>query len=99
MKNKDLPEQILATMRYCFDMEGIFPNVNRLEWEGHDDMPGAKDFIVSLIRDEIKKAYADGYIKGAMSTINFLKDEYVFCVEDAKIGCERNFQEYERNEQ
>jgi len=85
--------KILAALKYCY--LPIPTEVNEEEWRGDAETGGAKDYVVSLFHDEMKKAYMQGYAQGAIASILAIKeipsDDLEFNKADNKIGAERSF--------
>jgi hypothetical protein len=98
----DITKKILATMRYCYTPLPV--EVNEEEWRGDAEAGGVKDYIISLVYDQRKKTYKDGYLEGAMAawaaaTEGYLtKSEMQFSPDDAKIGAERAWTKYDKEE-
>ena len=91
-----VPKKICATMRYCFRnfQDGQFPDIIEDEWYGTDDTSGAKDYIVSLLFDEVKRAYKAGYVQAYEADCDDLEQGLV----EAKANAERAFNEWDKNE-
>jgi hypothetical protein len=66
MKSDELVDIIIKTMRYAYlQSDGQYPReIDLPSWNGIDDQPGIKDFIVSLFRDERKRGYQAGFKQG-----------------------------------
>ena len=93
MKLEILAGKILGALRFCY--LPLPAEVNEEEWRGDAESGGAKDYVVSLFYDEIKKAYMEGYAAGAIDTVLAIKEipteDLVFNEADNKIGAERRF--------
>lgn len=88
--------KILAALKYCY--LPIPTEVNEEEWRGDAEAGGARDYVVSLFHDEMKRAYMHGYAAGAIAAIVDIKtapsDDLEFNEADNKIGAERSFQKW-----
>jgi hypothetical protein len=93
MRLDDICQTIAGIMRYAY--QGISHDVplNEEEWYGKEGESGIKDFIVSLFRDEIKRAYKLGYTRGAAECFRDVNrdDGLVFSIDESLIGAERSF--------
>lgn len=90
---------ILNSIRCVFGISHDHPIIEE-EWGGDSFCTGGvKDYIISLFRKEKKKAYIAGYVAGAKGSYEALileNKDLVFSIEDAEIGAERNFLEWEK---
>ena len=89
--------KILGAMRYCY--LPLSTEVNEEEWRGDAESGGAKDYIISLFHDEIKKAYRIGYKAGTIRAVASLArtPDDANVLSDCEIYSERDFQEWQKN--
>lgn len=93
----DLPEIIIKTMRYAYFTDGQYPKEVDLEaWNGIDDEPGIRDFIVSLFRDEKKRGYLEGYVRAYLQYDP--RDDKGLVQTEAKHFAETDFLSWEKDE-
>jgi hypothetical protein len=88
---------ILLVMHDCYDGAG---DIRNYEWEQGDD-GGVKAFLISIIRKELKKAYLAGYAHGAQAAVvaaNSHGAELVYAEGDNRIGAERSFLKWEKEQ-
>ena len=93
----ELTNKVVSVMRYCY--KPLPATTDAEEWED------AKDYIISLVRDQIKKSFMDGYQVGAKVTFDDMS-EYMesdptyqtvgFSLDDCKLGSEKAFNKYEK---
>lgn len=66
---KKVSEALISGMKYCFKPVegGAFPELDEGEFYGseEDNQPGFSHFVQSVVYDEVKRAFFDGYLKGA----------------------------------
>ena len=96
---EDFTTKVLACMRCVYGVGSLAPILED-EWLGDEESLGAKDYIQSLLRSEIKKAYMSGFVNGGVYTFSSMqeladKNDLEFSDDDAKIGAERGFLEWE----
>lgn len=104
-----IPNHILATMRYVYlDQDKAYPkDVDDDEWLGKGTDTGVRDYIISLILEEIKKAFFAGYHDGAKRTYDDLltfvpKELYTgiaFSEEENKTGAWKAWEEWQKEEE
>lgn len=95
-----IARSILAIMRSAYKGVTCTTDVDVDEWLGRSSHnSGIKDYILSLMRTERKKAFRDGYVDGSEKAAISAKEmvgPIEWSEEDAVIGAERSFLEWER---
>jgi hypothetical protein len=94
-KHEEIAATMLAAMRGCFEGVGCNTPIDSQEWEGDNDMPGVKYFVISLLEDIEKKSYKTGYVDGAVASFKTFEGEnpnLTFDVGDATFGSERSYE-------
>ena len=94
---KEFTTRVLSIMRYCY--LPLPESTNEEEWVGDADSGGMRDYLVSLMYDQRKKCFKQGYAIGAheaFKTINTSK-ELVFNIDDAMLGAERAWATFEKD--
>jgi len=72
---KKVDEALLGGMRYCFTpTNGKYPEIDMEEYHGPPDMPGFRDFMLSLVDDLRKEAFFKGYELSMKDSVDICKD-------------------------
>lgn len=97
MEDEKFCQVILGVMRGVYNVLST-KEINKEEWLGTDTESGVRDFIISLLRSEKKKAFMYGYAKGSIAALNDLgaPQDKIFEIGENRIGAEREFLEWEK---
>ncbi|OQB10457.1 MAG: hypothetical protein BWY21_00378 [Parcubacteria group bacterium ADurb.Bin216] len=98
-----LREVIEKGMRYCFpvywpDGSTRYPEMDMSEFDGSEGSMGFWEHIRGLVEDEIRKGYMHGYSKGVVDCLEDVgATDFQFDGDMSKIGAERGWREYDKN--
>lgn len=99
---KELKVTLESGMRYCFPLKGsdgttTYPVLSEEGFLGEGSELGFLDHLNSLVEEQIKKAYMHGYSKGVIdAVVDMGKDEYCIDQDISRIGAERNYLNFDR---
>lgn len=94
-------EDILRAFAYVWFKDEDTRVVDRQEWEGEEDSPGVRYYVQSKLRDIKRLGYMKGYFDGAVGAFEAatIEEDPAFSEEDNKIGAERDFLKWERDDE